>query len=299
MLKPRLLLVVVAATVFLNACTEGETGRKAMENYLAGADTITMSEADLANLASEERYVIRKADIRCRVADLEAAVAQLESFIKMADGFVQESHTTNSVISSKSVPYRDDSLKTVQVYRPTADMVIRIPVYALDTLSDEISRIASFIDHRNTTSEDVTLSFISNILKNEQPAAAKTTVPSAAPAEKKEVAARQYDDGKYEQQVDRRIANLSMLDDSRYATLNVQLYQPELVAVFITQDANKMVTAGFGEKIGNALGYGVDIVKGLILVLVTLWPLWISGAVVFAVYKKWLKRTKMTKAQLG
>ncbi len=299
MLKLKFLLVAIAMTVFMNACTEGESGRKAMENYLASADTIALSETDLANLASEDRYVIRKADIRCRVTDLEAAVAQLEGFIKMTDGFVQESHTTNSVISNKSVPYRDDSLKTAQVYRPTADMVIRIPVYALDTLSYEISRIASFVDYRNMTRQDVTLSFISNILKNEQPAAAKTTVSAAAPAADNQVSARQYTDSKYQQQVDRRIANLSMLDDSRYATLNVQLYQPELVAVFITQDANKMVTAGFGEKIGNSLGYGLDILKGLTLILVTLWPIWIVGATVFVIYRKWVKRTKQAKAQLG
>lgn len=295
MLKPKLFLIATTA-IILQSCNGGETGRKAMENYLASADTIAMSEAGLANLASDERYVIRKADVRCRVADVQDAVAQLENFVAMAGGFVQESHTSNRIVRSKAAAYRNDSVKTAQVYQPTADMVIRVPFYALDTLADEINRIASFIDHRNMTREDVTLSFISNVLKNEQPGTANTA--PAKPATAREVTANQYADNKHERHVDRRIANLSMLEDSRYATLKLQLYQPEQVVLFITQDADKMVAAGFGEKIVKSLGYGMDIVKGLILILVTVWPLWILAAIVIIIFRKRLRKT-ISGTQLG
>lgn len=292
MQKPNFLLFA-AIIVFFQSCHQGEVSNKALENYIASADTIAMSGADLVDLSSDERYVIRKGDIRCRVHNVQEAVAGLEAFAVMAGGFVQESHTRNEFVSKKSVEYGSDSVKTAQVYRPVADVLIRVPYFALDTLSDEVNRVAAFVDYRNMSRDDVTLDFIANMLKNKQ---AGGTQP-AVPADGQKVEGRQYTDAKQEQQVDRRIANLAMLDDSRFATLKLELYQPEQVAVFITQNADKMVAAGFSEQISKSLGYGVDILKGLVLVIVTLWPAWLMAVPVVLLYRKRVKRAKPLNVQ--
>lgn len=292
MLKPNFLLFV-ATIFFLQSCHQGERGEKALKNYITSADTLAMSGTDLADLSSDERYVIRKADIRCRVPNVQEAVAGLEAFAVMAGGFVQESHTRNELVSKKLVEYGNDSVKTAQVYRPAADVLIRVPYFALDTLSDEVNRIAAFIDYRNMSRDDVTLAFIANMLKNEQAGDNKPTVSAGA----EKVEGRQYTDAKHEQQVDRRIANLAMLDDSRFATLKLELYQPEQVAVFVTQNADKMVAAGFGEQISKSLGYGADILKGGLLMIVTLWPVWLVAVPVVLLYRKRVKRTKVLIVQ--
>lgn len=224
---------------------------------------------------------------------MQQAVKELEAFTVLANGLVQESRTQNDIVNEKSVVYKDDSVKTAQVYNTTAYMVIRVPVYALDTLSSKITAISAFTNHRNMVREDVTLQFLSNILKNRQTEENKQAAKKvAATKTEKPVDVVQYQDNNANQQVDRRIANLSILDDSRYATLRLELYQPGQVAVMVTQNIDKQVTTSFGEQLLQAIGKSVDMIKALLLWLIATWPLWLALAAILFWYKRTAKRRK-------
>lgn len=278
-----LFLVVIAC---FSACANDPAAEeRAMNEYLASADSVaTSSSPDLADLTSDARKVIRKAYIRCRVDNVAHAVKELEQFAEDAGGFVQSSHTENDIISEKSVVYQSDSLKTAQLYRTTATMVIRVPYFALDTLSARIGGMASFIHHRDMNREDVTLQFLSNALKNRTFIHAKevTSAKNKQPGTDGGVLAHDQ----ASQQVDRRIANLAIVDDTRYATLSLEIYQPEQTVFMITQNAGKMVEPAFAEQLGAAVGKSIDMLKGLILGIVTIWPVWLILLVSISWYKR-------------
>lgn len=287
--------LLFATVLFFSACQNNPAAEeKAMNEYLAGADSVaTSTSPDMADLTSDARKVIHKADIRCRVDNVQQAVKELEAFTVLANGLVQESRTQNDIVNEKSVVYKDDSVKTAQVYNTTAYMVIRVPVYALDTLSSKITAISAFTNHRNMVREDVTLQFLSNILKNRQTEENKQAAKKvAATKTEKPVDVVQYQDNNANQQVDRRIANLSILDDSRYATLRLELYQPGQVAVMVTQNIDKQVTTSFGEQLLQAIGKSVDMIKALLLWLIATWPLWLALAAILFWYKRTAKRRK-------
>lgn len=285
--------VIIASVISFQSCQNNpELEEQALQSYIASADTGVMTGSDFEDLTSDSRKVIRKADIRCRVKNVQDAVSKLETFTTMAGGFVQESHTRNQVVSEKSTPYTGDSVKTAQVYNTTANIVIRIPCYALDTLATEITNVAAFIDHRDMTRDDVTLQFISNVLKNRE--AVKTVATAEkqkAPADKK-TEVLQYRDDNAGQQVDRRIANLSILDDSRYATLSLELYQPQQATVFVTQDVDKLIAPSYGEKITDALTGSIEIIKGFILIIITTWPVWIAAIAIIIYFKRLARKRK-------
>ena len=286
-------LVIIALVISFQSCQNSpEAEEQALKSYVGSADTGVMTGSDFEDLTSDSRKVIRKADIRCRVKNVQEAVGKLEAFTTMAGGFVQESHTKNQVVSEKSTPYMGDSVKTAQVYNTTANLVIRIPYYALDTLATEITNVAAFIDHRDMTRDDVTLQFISNVLKNRE------AVKTAATAEKQKATADkktevlQYKDDNASQQVDRRIANLSILDDSRYATLSLELYQPQQATVFVTQDVDKLIAPSYGEKIADAMAGSIEIIKGFTLIIITTWPVWIAAIAIIIYFKRSARKRK-------
>lgn len=292
--------LLFATVLFFSACHNNpDAEEKAMNEYIAGADSMaTSTSSDMADLTSDARKVIHKVDIRCRVDNVQQAVQELEAFTVFVDGLVQESRMQNDIVSEKSVVYKDDSVKTAQVYNTTAYMVIRVPVYALDTLSSKISAISAFTNHRNMVREDVTLQFLSNILKNRQAQENKQTAKKVASVKTdKPTDMVQYQDNNANQQVDRRIANLSILDDSRYATLKLELYQPGQVAVMVTQNIDKQVTASFGEQLLLAVGKSVDMIKALLLWVVATWPLWVALAAIWMWYKRTAKRRKALLVQ--
>lgn len=288
--KISLLLVVV---LLLSAChASPEAEERAMNQYLASADSVVSSSSpDIADLASDMRKVIRKADIKCRVKDVQQAVTNLEDFTEFAGGFVQHSHTENNIVSEKTGSYKGDSLKTAQMYRTTASMVIRVPVYALDTLAEHIAGLAIFVHHRDMSREDVTLQFLSNTLKNRE--AKKVAERSAASADKKDGETIVALSNQANQQVDRRIANLDMVDNSRYATLSLEIYQPEQVLISITQDADKLIAPGFGEQLVTAFGKSTGVIKTIILAAITTWPVWIIVLLILWWYNR------VTRAKTG
>lgn len=275
------LLLIFTVTIAFTACNNAELEERGMQEYVASADSMATSTApDIADLASDSRKVIRKADIKCRVNDVPQAVKELETFTAQAGGFVAQSHTQNSIINEKSAAYKTDSFKTVQSYRTTANMVIRIPYYALDTLADHISKLSTFIHHRDMNRQDVTLQYLSNLLKNRE---TPTTNQPAKTAKSNDANAPVVNE-KHEQ-VDRKIANLEILDDTRYATLALEIYQPEQVIVSITQNTDKLLSPGFGERAGDALNTSIEIIKSLTLAAIAIWPIWLTLIIFLLWYK--------------
>jgi hypothetical protein len=173
-------------------------------------------------------------------------------------------------------------------------MVIRVPVYALDTLAEHIAGLATFVHHRDMSREDVTLKSLSNMLKNRE--AKKVAERSVASADKNDGETIVALSNQANQQVDRRIANLDMVDNSRYATLSLEIYQPEQVLISITQDADKLIAPDFGEQLVTALGKSADVIKAIILAAITTWPLWIIGLLILWWYKRVI-RAKTTISQ--
>lgn len=295
--QPKFLFRVFILFTLLSACNteQPEVQQKQIQDYVASADSIS-SSTDPAELDGAGRKVIRTADIKCRVDDVQHSVKQLEIFAQLAGGFVEESYTGSDIQTEKSSAYHGDSIKTAQVYRTSANMVIRIPYYALDTLAYRISELATFIHYRKMDRDDVTLQFIANALKNKEADKTAKLAESTTPSKNNNVVETlTYRDNNANRQIDRRVANLDMQDKSRYATLKLELYQPDRIAVIVMQDVDKAMAGTFGDKMIASLGYSAEILQGILLIIVTFWPLWLIGVLLFIAYNRFGRKKRPEK----
>jgi len=267
------------------------------ESYVQSADSVVMS-SDLTAINSPSRKIINTADMRCRVSDVYTAVDSLERMVNALDGLIAESQMENEITSSRSIRYKPDSQKTVRAYTTTAHLTLRVPLLYLDTVIRQVPKLATFIDSRTMQREDVTLQYLSNAMKNEAAGVAPPVVADKKKGGIKEnpkqtaIAPKKIDTV-----IDRRIANLQILDNVNYATLRIDLYQAERTDIQVTADTDNASIVPFGTRIGLALADGWQFFKHILILWFTLWPLWlivVIGWLIYTTHKK--KKQPILKA---
>lgn len=283
-MRPLLCYLIVPA-LMLAACQSGVVSESATTDsaaaYEATADSTEFSN-DISALNSPSRKRIRTAEVRCRVSSVFKAAQALEQAVNSMKGVVVESSLHNSFGESKDLPYSSDSLKRIQLYTPTAYLTLRVPAAGLDSIVLVLTNMSSFIDQRILKSEDKTLDYLSNSLKNHDSAAPRITPGKHGTA----VDVAMYQDLKIETAIDRKIANLAIMDDVNYATFSVQLVQPQMADVQVVVNPGKITRAGFGMEMLSALGTGVDVFRNVLIFLLELWPFLLLVAMAWLWYKR-------------
>jgi len=178
--------------------------------------------------------------------------------------------------------YSADSLKRIQMYTPAANLTLRIPAASLDSAVYTLTSLSTFIDYRTLKQQDKTLAYLSNSMKNKAPE------PAAIKASQKgttlDIAI--YQDAKQETNTDRRIENLSILDDVRYATFTVQLFEPNKADIQIIANPERIGRPGFGSRVMSAIGNGAEIFGDFFIVLVACWPFILLLCFALIIYKR-------------
>ncbi|MCW3122569.1 MAG: hypothetical protein JWQ38_2061 [Flavipsychrobacter sp.] len=283
-MSPKKLLWVLP--VLLTACGRGNNTSEHNSNPAAtsanSSISDTVAEKSLA-LNSPERKVIRTADLRCKVQNVYTATTKLEQMVKATGGIVQESHIFNDATATKTAWYTQDSVRELQTYTCNATLTLRIPTQYLDSVINAIPGMVSFIDNRTVKQSDVTYQYLNNELKN-----LAVNMHIIAPIKgKQQLAARQYEDSKEEQQIDRKVENLLLMDNVSYATLTVALSQPEQVFAQTIVNVAHATRTPLILQCKAALYNGWEMTMSFIIVLVNIWPLLILLALWIVYRKRW------------
>lgn len=288
-------ILIPACVLFLLA---GCNARQDSAGSYAPADhsnneisTDSASVAD-APINSPDRKIIRTADLRCRVKDVFATTSGIENLVTSLGGQVSKSTLENSIDDTRRLQYASDSLQVVQSYTTTAQLTLRVPFERLDTLLTVIASNSAFMNERHLKLEDVTLQYLGNQLRNK--AQEQNNVVGQVSKGKRKISqiidAGQYIDQRNDQRIDRTIENFSLNTQARFATLTLDLYQPQRLDRQIIADTDKMMQPGFGQRTKMALMGGWQMIQELMLLLLRIWPLVLAGLIVMIVFRKKLIR---------
>lgn len=281
--------------LFLAACSNSGYKNDYSKSAAAPASE-SMSKADStpaiamapAPLNAPERKVIHTADFHCKVKNVFTAVTTLENLVKSVGGVVQESHMDNSGYDTRTAYYKPDSLRQTQTYTTTATLTLRIPSSAIDSVIGEIPSMTCFIDSRTLRQSDVTYRLLSNELKNQVGNPQNTSARALALARKSKepIEVQEYEDGKQEQKIGRKIENLSIMDDVNYATLTVAFSQPEQVFVQTIVNPGYFTHTPLLLQCKAALANGWDAVIAFAIGIINIWPLMLILFAVLIIYRR-------------
>ncbi len=289
--------IPVLSFILFSSCSNRERKdaryAQSSESAPSTADTTAMpEEAAIAALNDPARKIIKTASMRCRVANVLTAVTDVEHNVLAAGGMIVQSDTRNEPASLHRLPYGHDSLIQVQAYTTTSSLTLKVPVNALDTLLNAIARDAAFIDNRHLNLDDVTLQYLSNQLKNEAMHNEGTKAQQLARRTSDAIDAGECGDQKKQESIDRKIANLGMQEQVVYATLHLELYQPDRVDKVMIPDTDKLMKAPFGLRLRTCLAGGWVLLLDTLLLLIRLWPLLLAAFAGWMIYKSRKAKTR-------
>lgn len=234
--------------------------------------------ADSATIPQENRKIIKTADIRGRVTDVLQSSRNLESQAKQLGGQVVHSEMRNNIENVRQQRISNDSLKEIQSYTTTSNLTFKIPVQFLDSFLNNVEDRLQFVNNSSLSLDDVSLAFLSNKLK--QQANERDNLKG------KNVDEVGYIDAKRENNIDRKIENLGINDRVKYATLTLEIYQPQRADVQIVTNVDHLIQPTFGEQLSLALANGWDLVKILFIGLANIWALLLIAAAVILLIKR-------------
>lgn len=289
--SPKLLWLL--PLLVLSACGTGNIDAE-IKSYSPAA-TETSADSSVSASAGrpskpDERKLIRTADMEVHVPDVLAAVTRLEKCVKGVGGTIEESHISNNAETAKMVEYKADSLKEVKVCHTTAELKLRVPVTLLDSVVNSVPGGAIYVENRRLSQYDVTGRYMTNELMN-KPGDLHTTTKALQVAENAEDAldVQRYADDRKEEMIRRHVENQDLLRNIEYATLTVRFTQAGTVFSQVVADPEYAATVPFATELGTAARNGSQLLQGLLLVLVNIWPLLLIASVAFSIvlYIRW------------
>ncbi|HTN46193.1 MAG TPA: DUF4349 domain-containing protein [Flavipsychrobacter sp.] len=250
----------------------------------------TNSDSLVTGLHSAQRRIIKTADLRARVTDVYEVTYRIEQATRQLDGLVMESAMENTVDLSRCMEYKMDSLKQMQTFTTTSHLTVRIPVQGVDSFIHAVMAYSSFVDHRNIKLDDVSLRYLGNQLKNNEGEAATVGKAAALTQKNREVVSlNEYRQQQAIQKIDRNIENLAIDDQANFATIRIDLYQPEKIDMMIVPNTAFLMKPYFADQLKAGFISGWESLKSFLVGLSYSWVFLLLGGLMF-----WIIRSKKT-----
>jgi hypothetical protein len=253
------------------------------------------SSAAVENIKDTVHKFIRTADIKFRVKNVIQATYRIEDIVNRFDGFVTSTNLTSTVENKTTTPVSADSSLETTYYTVENSMVLRVPNTKLDTTLKSIAILVDFMDYRNIKAEDVAIKMLENQLAQKRIAKYSTRVDAASQSKSKDATETANTQDKLLQKQEAAdkalISNLTLLDQIKYSTITLLIYQRQSIRQELIQN-NENISAyepGFGTKFLESLKTGWNMVVAFIVFIVRLWALILFVVVAFVLYK-WLMK---------
>lgn len=212
------------------------------------------SDARLINSKPIERKIIRNAQMNMQVEDIKKAFPQIESIVKDLNGYISSSEMQNNN------------------YQISNNLVIRIPNESLDTLLLLTEKQSIFVNSSSISSTDVTEEFIDieTRLKTKKEVRERyLDILSKKAKTVKDVLLAEEQIRVLTEEIEAKEGRLRFLKNRvNLSTLTLSIYQKvKYVATPNVYEKN------FLTKIKEGFVNGWDILLGLILGIINIWPL--------------------------
>jgi len=221
--------------------------------------------------APTDLKIIKSANVRYKVKSVKSSTQKIKQFSSMYSAYISDLRFENSLYSIEN------------------RFTIKVPKEYFDELLDSINGVVEFIEHENITTKDVSEEFVDlearlktklevkkryeTILRKN----AKTVKDILATEEKLRI---------IQEEIESAQGRLKFLSNKvAYSTIQVDLYE---TVEYKEEPENYSKT--FLAKTKEGFSFGWDIVQGLILGIIHIWPLVLLGLLVFLYLKKRIRK---------
>jgi hypothetical protein len=278
-------LFSIAIIVVMFGCN-GEKKYASNKEYVEASVMMDSTASDTTAVPK----IVKTADMRFRVKDVQQTKELLSANIKAQGGTVTEFEIQSTVQESDKVKYSIDSLIEITSFRKEGTLIAKVPAEKIDDFTNAIAKMAVFVDHQSLNIDDKSIAYLANKLKAQNRTEAIKAINQAGTKKGNNVESSLYIKDDY---IDKKIENMYIDDKVKFSTITLNFYQDNTIhQLIVGNDHLKDYGPGFFKRIGLNLITGWSFLKEFVLGLVTLWPLFVIGIVIFLVVRFFIRRTK-------
>ncbi|OJY90602.1 MAG: hypothetical protein BGP13_19445 [Sphingobacteriales bacterium 40-81] len=211
------------------------------------------------------KQIIKNAALQMRVKALQSATAAIQEAIRSSGGY----------IASASEIRLSDRLKS--------EMVIRVPREKFEELLNRLSGYADSVTQKSITSEDVTGEYIDTKARIQVKEKTRDQYFEFLKRAKsiEEVLKVQREITGLQEDIEAAAGRINYIQhQSAFSSIHLLFYQD----IPVTTSPN--ISPGFGMEILNSVKTGWTIIQSLVIMLVSIWPIWLIGTGVWFIFRR-------------
>lgn len=230
------------------------------------------------NAAEATRRMVREASVTFTAQDVVKTTLAIEKITLEAGGFIEQKNIDFNVLDSRSQKIADGKVKIFEKIDPLAAMVIRVPSERAAGVVNQLLPLMFFLNQQQYSAKRYELRMLEEKISQTQ------HVPSdTRNAQLSEIS---------------RLTRMEVQDRVRYSTITLAISQPTLVRERIDIDVDAVARLNgdsFWKRAWNGIQYGWHFVLDLLVLLITIWPLYLLALLFYVVYriaKPWINKLK-------
>lgn len=267
------------------------------------AETAAEEEAPISSSAAVDtgkdstRKFIRTAELKFKVKDVIKSTYAIEDITARQGGFVTYTNLTSTIDNINIATISPDSTLETTHYTIHNTMTVRVPVTRLDSTLKDIAKVIDYLDYRVIKADDVALQVLANTLTQKRVARNEQRLTQAIDNRGRKLEettnAEELLLQKQEEADNAKIANLSLSDQIKFSTIAIEMYQRQGIKreLIVNEDNIKEYEPPFGTKLVNAVSYGWDLLKNIILFIVDMWGIVLIAGIAWGLIR-WFKGRK-------
>lgn len=279
----KILIGALALSSAVFSCSKSETG----ENSAAASETSAeKTSTDPVSYAAKQdikdKKFVKTADVDMEVKDVYDATIKIEKSLKDLGGFVTKSHLTSNVVSEETYNISDENAVLVKKFQSENSMQVKVPTENLSDFLQFVNDSKLFLNHRNISAEDVTANInLQKLSAQKNQKTAENISEMNAGKDKADIA-----DENMQQANEQKISAMQLEDNLKYSTIDIFIKEPKVrtaeIPVTNTASVDNKYKFNFFHDVKNALIEGFYFIQKLIVLLITIWPLWlIIGGILY------------------
>lgn len=310
MKKSKIILALIFILGILSCEQESSSYRS--EVYSDSADsleTIDVSTEEFENenipisstaatYQDDKRKFVRTADLSMDVKNVYKSTTNIEANTAILGGFVAQSNLESRVLSNKSYPLNNDSAKLVKKYQVSNLMTLRIPQQELGTFLLSLGEEMEFLNYRNISADDVSISLILNELEQNRKSTTNQKLGELA-KENGKITHKQrvidQIDQNEELKNSHKANQLTINDKIEFSTIDLlisespKVYESKVVNLKTYDDKYQ---PGLLSSAWLSIKGGWGLFQNLLTGLLYLWPIILLGGLVYLLIKNWKTNKK-------
>ncbi len=220
------------------------------------------------NSAESARRMVREASVDFTATDVIKTGLAIDKLTYEAGGFVEQKNIDFQVLDTQSQSISDGKIRVFEKVNPVAQIVVRVPSEKAAGFVNQLLPLMYFLNQQQYSAKRYELKLL------EEKIAQTQSVPSdTRNSQLSEIA---------------HLTQMEVQDRVRYSTISLIVNQPSTVRERIDVDVDAVARLNgdsFWKRAWNGVQYGWQFVLDLLVILITVWPLYLIVLILYVLYR--------------